>query len=482
MMIRYALAAGSLVVAPWLLNSAPALAQTGDEVPLDEEYESEDDSEFELPASIDATTEGQAETGADSGTIEAGPAEDAAVSDTATQRPVVSPAARPYIEAPRTRSRYTIGQGISFDFEEDGHRIGFGGVIQPRWGVSEQTGGDTEQFLNVKRARLVLSGELYEEALRFFVQSEFTLNDPLLDAWFAYSPFEWLTFTFGQRLTTALNREAQQDAPFLAFTDRSLLSRTFSETGREFGGFLDFEIPLGPTIIRPQLSVTSGDGRNSFGVDSRDRDIGGLKWGGRLDVLPLGDFVGVGKNSVADLTREHTPKLVIGASLSYNDGASEARGAGHGEFQLYDGFGGLQQPDYVQIFADLLVKWRGASLLIEYTNATATGLQGTFTDEGGNDRLFRRQISEFLLLGDGFNGQVGYVFDFGLGIDLRYSELYDEFPKFETSLLQDTTALGASASWYFVDQALKAQLSYERIDTAGGPVIDTAELLVQLML
>ena len=39
--------------------------------------------------------------------------------------------------------------------------------------------------------------------------------------------------------------------------------------------------------LSPKISVTTGDGKNSFGVLSNDVDNGGLKYGGRIDFYPF---------------------------------------------------------------------------------------------------------------------------------------------------------------------------------------------------
>jgi len=90
-----------------------------------------------------------------------------------------------------------------------------------------------------------------------------------------------------------------------------MVSTAFSASGREFGLFVSHLFLLGTVGVEPQIAITSGDGRNSFGVDSRDYDRGGLKYGGRLDVYPLGFFVEGNGNLIADLAHEETFKMVI---------------------------------------------------------------------------------------------------------------------------------------------------------------------------
>ena len=153
---------------------------------------------------------------------------------------------------------------------------------------------------------------------------------------------------------------------------------------------------------------------------------GGLKYAGRLDVYPLGYFTKGNEISMADLMHEQNLKMVIGGAVSFNAGASEAVGEGHGEFILYDADGSPNQPDYRQVYGDLLIKYKGFSLLGEYNVSTATNLEGTFKEMTG-DALLPTEISQYLALGSGYNVQLGYVTLDGYALDLRYSGVTPEF-------------------------------------------------------
>ena len=377
---------------------------------------------------------------------------------------------------------FELGSGLGFTFDNGKHLVRVGGFIQPAWGIDVSDGEDPDQFLNARRTHFFLQGQFFDDSVEFFFQSDFSRAEPLLDAWLSYRPWSWLDVSVGQRQALTNNREMLHMESQLAFSRRSVLSRTFSLSGRELGLFVRTEVDLGGVIVRPQGSVTSGDGRNSFGADSRDVDIGGFKWGGRLDILPFGDFSEGNGAMVVDLAREQSLKVILGGAFSYNDGASHRNGAGHGDFFLYNEGGEDQLPDYVMIYADLLAKFRGFSLLAEFVNASATSLQGTYTDDSGVNLLFRTQISEFLILGNGFNAQLGYYLGAGVGMDVRYSRLFAEFTGNEQSLLKDTTAYGAGLTVYILKQTLKVQISYERLEVDNGPTVNGADLLVQLIL
>ena len=142
----------------------------------------------------------------------------------------------------------------------------------------------------------------------------------------------------------------------LRFTNRGILSQTYTENGEEFGLF--FETSFGKSIIfKPIIAITSGDGKNSFGEDSRDSDKGGVKFGSRINILPFGDFSIGNRLSTVDLMHEKNPKVQIGVAYSKNMGASNQVGDGHGDFILYDNSGNELFPDYSQLFFDLNLKF-----------------------------------------------------------------------------------------------------------------------------
>ena len=68
---------------------------------------------------------------------------------------------------------------------------------------------------------------------------------------------------------------------------------------------------------------------NSFGENSLDADVGGFKYGGRLNIYPLGYFKKGNTYIGHDLLREEKPKILVGASSSLNMGASHKVGEGH---------------------------------------------------------------------------------------------------------------------------------------------------------
>lgn len=381
---------------------------------------------------------------------------------------------------PKNTADFKLGNGLNFSFNEGAYQFNIGGFVQPIINYEKIKGADSEFEFNSRRTFFILSGKAVNEKVSFLIQNDFSLSKPLLDAWIAYHPYEWLTITGGQKQTFVNNREMTYREDKLQFTDRSVLSRTFSNTGREFGLFLEGK--FGEKIgIAPKFAVTSGDGRNSFGADSRDADIGGLKVGGRLDIYPLGYFIEGNDLFTADLAHEQQLKLIVGGAVSQNKGASNANGEGHGDFFFYDSNGKESLPDYSQVFADLLMKYKGFSFLFEYANASATNLGTPYLDVDATSILAPQEVSEYLILGDSFSLQTGYVTLSGFSFDVRYENSKPEFTTNNNSLLQESDSYTFGITKYFDKNNLKVQAAIQSTEFKQGSKITTAELLFQLV-
>ncbi len=381
--------------------------------------------------------------------------------------------------AQNSNANYEMGKGLTFDLNEGQYEFFIGGFIQPIVRLETVDGIDgTDYFFNSRRSFFMLGGKALKEKFSFLVQTDFSSRSPLLDAWVAYHPYEWLTISAGQKQNFVNNREMLYREDRLQFTDRSLSSRNFSRTGREFGLFV--ETSFGENfIIAPKASITSGDGKNSFGADSRDTDLGGIKYGGRLDIYPNGAFKPGNDLYTADLLKEDEPKFLIGTALSKNKGASEAVGEGHGDFLLFDENGNQSLPDYNQFYTDLLVKYKGFSMLFEYSNATASNIDKVFVDQNALNILAPTQISQFLVLGNSYVTQIGYVTKHMYGFDVRYEVANREFET-ANSVLSDFTNWTFGFSKYFNQNNLKLQVAYNATKLNETLKTNSVELLLQI--
>ena len=394
-------------------------------------------------------------------------------------------------ESSQNKSDFDFGNGVSLSFEDGDYNFSINGYIKPTYAYNDMTsivdGGTINEFnrqFKSKNSVLEISGNAKKEKVSFSIMMDYSQNDPLLEAWVGYHPSKSVNVYFGQKNTFLNNREMIFNEDILQFTDRSLLSQNHTNSyGQEFGLFI--ETAFGEEfILSPKFAVTSGDGRNSFGEDSRDSDLGGVKFGARLDLYPFGNFSDGNEGSV-DLVGEQKLIMELGFAYSKNIGTSHRTGNGHGDIMFYDADGNNNLPDYEKIFIDLLFKYKGFSFLAEYADAAASGLNQTYTDTF--NLLIPQQISEYLVLGSSYNFQLGYIFQNDIGIDFRYEFSTPEFTNeinnsYENSILQDFENMSFGMSKYFDNNNLKIQVGVSSIKYFYGDETTIAELVCQIRL
>jgi hypothetical protein len=230
-------------------------------------------------------------------------------------------------------NKYTFGEGLRFT-DRNSASYTVAGYIQPSMEFKHYV-SDTPVFedsylrFRIRRLRLRLSGDLPRYKVEYRFQADFSgtpevgdeTNLALFDAWVAYNPTSFLQVKFGQSVPATENLELLMNSNSLQLPERSRVTSAFA-VAREFGVFVSGEIRASKDLfLRPTLSVTNGDGSNAF-----RRSYGGLKYGGRLDVLTFGKFSNFGQFRQADVVRELTPKLLVGFSYSHNVGVSSRRG------------------------------------------------------------------------------------------------------------------------------------------------------------
>lgn len=394
-------------------------------------------------------------------------------------------------------NKYTFAEGLTFSGNND-YSMNLRGYVQPFMEIKNSTGNDVDDNLTrfrLRRFRLRLTGDAkkYKIDYRFQVDLSGTgeVGDdqstaPILDAWIRYSITKRTRITFGQRATPTDNRELYMGSHTLQLVERSRLTSAFASI-REFGVFIEGSYKLGSTAyIKPSLAVTNGDGLNAF-----DRDYGGLKYGGRLDFLPFGLFTRFGQFRQVDMVRENSPKLIIGANYSLNQGMSSRRGRDGGRFvyindennngQFDKGEGRL--PDYTKYGIDFLFKYKGFSVLGEFVQSLASVASdinlrsdaygpdfSVFTSNfrGGTEEDYVRSQ---MMLGKAFNIQTGYIFKNLWSVDGRYTYIDAE----EHSFLSNGTFYNrpeyytVGVSKYFDrNYGMKIQGSFTYVDADGG--------------
>lgn len=363
--------------------------------------------------------------------------------------------------------KYIGGEGLSLSTNEGNYSFNIGGYIQPSY-RSESSNNSlfSSKSDNIYRSNnsvFFLKGQMKNEKLSFMLSANLSKNEPLDEAWVSYEISDDFSLSFGQMLSFINNKELMFREDKIQFNHRSILSDLFSNSGREFGVFVKSKInsPLG--LFIPMISLSSGDGINSFGNDSRDPDKGSFKFGGRLDFYPLGKFSENNDQSIVDFIGEDKLKFVLGVAGSINDGASNQVGEGHADFILYDNTGLEKYPDLNQIYFDALLKYKGASLLIEYVDSSAGDIDEIYTSNPiengiGNSILNPGQISSYLILGNQYNIQFGYLTKSNLSFDFRYGKSTPEYLS-ESSVLKDLENYSLGISKY-MSSSIKVQALY----------------------
>ena len=335
---------------------------------------------------------------------------------------------------------YSFGEGISFT-ADNGSMIKLSGYAQPHVEIKNYNDLEENSSSNrfrLRRLRLRFDGQASNPKFAYRFQVDLSgssetgeaTGDFLLDAYVSYDITNRIKVIFGQRSTYTDNRELFMNSNSLQLVERSRLTSAFSSI-REFGLFLsgNFRLNGQGSYLRPYFVLTNGDGINNF-----DKDLGGLKIGGRIDFLPFGLFTNKGQFRQIDVMRELTPKFVIGVNYSHNSGMSSRRGRNSGSILYLNELGQQSLPDYTKYGIDFLFKYNGFSALGEYVKSSSTvptdiiervrndgSTSSSFLVNGVQD--IQSYVNGRMMLGEAYNIQMGYLFKSGITIDSRYTHL-----------------------------------------------------------
>jgi hypothetical protein len=328
-------------------------------------------------------------------------------------------------------------------------------------------------------------------------ETEDIVGNYLLDAYISYDVSKKINIAFGQRATYTDNRELFMNSNALQLVERSRLTSAFA-TIREFGLFAQGDFRTGGNShLKPYFVLTNGDGANVMG-----KDHGGLKVGGRVDFLPFGLFTNLGQFRQADVVRERAPKLVVGVNYSLNNGMSSRRGRETGSILYLNENNEESLPNYTKYGIDFLFKYNGFSALGEYVKTSATvpiditqrvrndGTTATTFDVNGVEDI-DAYVKGRMMLGEGYNFQLGYLFKKGISVDGRFTHL-----KADTNSFLNNATFNNRPNYYtlglskYLDRnyGAKIQASFTYVDgTDGindnnGNPIDSNEWIGRIML
>ena len=233
------------------------------------------------------------------------------------------------------------------------------------------------------------------------------------------------------------NRERVISSANLQLVDRSLVNSRFN-IDRDVGLQLRGKYNVGEVILMPSIAITQGEGRNIT-----SNNFGGYDYTAHLEILPLGEFSGKGDFSGGDLVREPKPKLAIGLTYDYNDGAVR-QGGQLGSF-VKNSNGDNVENSLTAFMADMMFKYNGFSFMAEYATKA--------TDKNISD------LSDNFNTGNGFNAQAGYLLNNNVEFALRYSTIRTDN---SFSGLKDEDEITIGVSKYIVGHNLKVQTDFSR--------------------
>lgn len=361
----------------------------------------------------------------------------------------------------------TLGKG-------EGTKINLLTTVQPGLQVNKldsasKTFNSSRMSLNL--IRMSLTATTFKNKVTMGIVTDFTGNSPILEGWIGYALTKNMKFTMGQRQTNTNNRLAMADERYAQVMSQSIagkstdgiiyggLMQNFVGATREGGLFLETNFNINKMRIYPSLSITTGEGQNFFSTQTNL----GFKYGGRIDILPLGDFIKNNAFIAHDIYREPTAKFALGAAASYNTKASSPTGTDNPTItNIYNKAGQAALADYRKLVADFVFKSNGFSIVGEYT---ATSVVGTdlYTNTLATDKLTSEIASSFYNLGSAFNIQTSYVFKNGFAIDTRYAKVTPEFNTI-TSKVHNQNWLTFGLNKFIYSNALRVGLNTSFIE------------------
>jgi phosphate-selective porin OprO/OprP len=337
------------------------------------------------------------------------------------------------------------------------------------WDINDSTGiGSGEGQFLIRRARLKFGGFAFSPKLKYKVElglsnrdisgaSSHTKGAPrlILDAVIKWNFYKNFVLWAGQTKLPG-NRERVISSANLQLVDRSKLNSNFN-IDRDMGAQLRHHMVIGKNFtIREMFSVSQGEGRNIT-----DPNLGGYQYTSRLEVLPFGSFASKGDYVGSSVKREEKPKLAIGGTYDMHNRAVKNQSNQGKYMERVDTngvFDGYFETDITTIFADMMFKYKGFSVMAEYALRSAE--QDSVTNVDGT------KTGQVVSIGSGMNFQVGYMFKKNWEIAGRYT--LTELDKNVTGRdAQTQYTLGLSK--FFKGHKLKVQTDITYSETVGSP-------------
>ena len=346
--------------------------------------------------------------------------------------------------------------------------------------------------LNLVRISITASG--YKDKMSMGIMTDLTGTSPILEGWVGLSMFKKRAkFILGQKQTNTNNRLAMSDERYAQYIGQTIagksndgvvyggLAQNFVGASREGGLFLESNFKINNWKIYPSVSLTTGEGQNFFSSQTNK----GLKYGGRLDIMPFGDFINNNAFIAQDIYREKKPKLAIGIAASINKKASSSIGSENATISgIYNLAGVADFADYRKLAADFIFKYNGFSVVGEYMNGNVVG-KDLFTNITATNKLTEQSASNYYNLGNAINIQSSYITKNGWSVDGRYTMVQPEF-EVDNSLIHPQTWISAGVNKFIKNNSVKIGMNFTHIENQLNATITTKKTLanvgIQIMM
>jgi phosphate-selective porin OprO/OprP len=325
----------------------------------------------------------------------------------------------------------------------------------------------------VRRLRVRFGGFVLDPRLTYNLQLSFSRGDMdwassqwpnlIRDAMITYAWTPGFSLAFGQGKLPG-NRQRVVSSGDLQFVDRSIVNAAFN-LDRDFGVQAYLHNGEGQGCRRNlKLAISTGEGRNL--PTSSDS---GLGYVARAEMLPFGSFERNGDYFESDLVHEAQPKLSVGVGGAFFRSSNRAGATIGTVFTTTDdpNSGSPIRRDQSQIFADVLFKYQGWSVSTEWMKRMA---MDPIVVIGSKTRA--------ILVGQGFNAQVGKMWGRYYETGLRYSLVSPE-SRVQTVHVR-TEQQSVVVSRFFNGHRVKLQAEVTRSLAVGQGAVGIGRLQFEL--
>ncbi|MFZ6184821.1 hypothetical protein [Nannocystis pusilla] len=363
--------------------------------------------------------------------------------------------------------KFTPGKGLEVKSKDGRYSLSLSLRTGFMYSGRRQAGAAYDHAFEIRRLRLVFSGNVFSKSIKYFVQlavaprelnfvDGVARNGPLLDNYVVFDRLRDANLRIGlYRVMYTRERNIADINPLLI--DRSLANAEFN-VDRDIGLDVRSEDIGGLGKLRYYAGVFMGDGRDQ----NRFSDPG-LMYTARVDFLPFGLF---DDYEASDQTRLRRPRLSLGFAYAFNDRARNNRGV----LGSPPADGGTT--NYHNLTTDMMFKWAGFSLEAAFLWREGRRNPGHAVDDMGAPLPVEAARN-----GHGWMTQAAFLIPrTGLEPALRTSGIRG----LGLTSMPDRNELGGGLNYYFAGHNLKLQLDYFRTWDRGAA--DLAGDLVRLQL